>query len=362
MSTNLRVGIIGANAERGWARESHIPAIRGVAGIELAAVANRSQASAAAAATAFGAAKAYDDPADLIADPNIDIVTITTAVPQHRDLILAALAANKHLYVEWPLTTNVEEAKYIWEAGSHSSSHVAVGLQARYNPAGVRARELISSGQIGRVLSVSVSSAAAGFGPTVPKEYVFLEDPATGMNIVTIMAGHALDFAIHVGGQLNWLSVLTTVQYPVIQVSGFSATVSRTVPEHVLAQGRLVAGGALTARIFAGRNEHTGFGIEIMGTDSTLTLTGDGQRGFQSGTLTLCQDGERVDIGSDGGALPPSAVNVAGVYIALHYDIMSGTTTAPGLADGLRLHQLLDDLIAADRSGARQQPTSPWPH
>ena len=61
MDKPLRVGIIGANAERGWARESHVPAVQKLDGMELAAVANKGQAAAEAAAKAFGAAKAYGD-------------------------------------------------------------------------------------------------------------------------------------------------------------------------------------------------------------------------------------------------------------------------------------------------------------
>ena len=49
----LRVGIIGANAERGWARESHVPAVQHLDGLELAAVANKGQEAADAAAAMF---------------------------------------------------------------------------------------------------------------------------------------------------------------------------------------------------------------------------------------------------------------------------------------------------------------------
>lgn len=77
---DLRVGIIGVNAERGWARESHVPSVQALAGLRLAAVANRTPEAAAAAGAAFGV-RGYGDPADLIADPDIDIVTIAASPP-----------------------------------------------------------------------------------------------------------------------------------------------------------------------------------------------------------------------------------------------------------------------------------------
>jgi len=60
MTRPLRVGVIGANPNRSWAKDSHIPALRSLENVQLAAVATTSRADAAAAA--FGVRAAYDDP------------------------------------------------------------------------------------------------------------------------------------------------------------------------------------------------------------------------------------------------------------------------------------------------------------
>ena len=57
--TILRVGIIGANAEGGWAREGHVPAVQGLAGLEFVAGATNSLKTADASAKAFGVPAAY---------------------------------------------------------------------------------------------------------------------------------------------------------------------------------------------------------------------------------------------------------------------------------------------------------------
>ena len=103
MTRPLRVGVIGANPNRSWAKDSHIPALRSLENVQLAAVATTSRASAEAAAVAFGVRAAYDDPLALITASGIDIVSVCVRVPYHRDLVLAALAADKHVYCEWPL-------------------------------------------------------------------------------------------------------------------------------------------------------------------------------------------------------------------------------------------------------------------
>ena len=97
MTRPLRVGVIGANPNRGWAKESHIPALRSLEDVQLAAVATTSRASADAAAVAFGVGAAYDDPLALIVASDIDVVSVCVRVPYHHDLVLAALAAAR-----WP--------------------------------------------------------------------------------------------------------------------------------------------------------------------------------------------------------------------------------------------------------------------
>ena len=99
----LRVGLVGANAERSWAKVAHVPALRTVPEFTLTAVATRRLASAEAAAQAFGAMEAYDDFHQLVRSNNVDIVTVCVRVPSHLDVVMAALEAGKHVMCEWPL-------------------------------------------------------------------------------------------------------------------------------------------------------------------------------------------------------------------------------------------------------------------
>ena len=158
MEKTLRVGIIGANAEGSWARESHVPALQNLAGFELAAVANRSQQSADAAAKAFGVGKAYGNAEEMFGDPDIDLVTVAVTLPAHRELIMGALAAGKHIYCEYPLGVDVAESQALAAAAQRTSVHTAIGLQTRLNPAALKANDLIEAGAIGRPLTARVYS------------------------------------------------------------------------------------------------------------------------------------------------------------------------------------------------------------
>jgi predicted dehydrogenase len=129
----IRVGLVGANAEAGWARASHIPAIKGIPGVKLAAVATRNEQSAREAADAFGADRGFYDPLAMIRDDLVDLVTIAVNVPAHRELVLAALHAGKAVYCEAPLGRTLAETEEMAHAAG--SLHTAIGLQGRLNPA-----------------------------------------------------------------------------------------------------------------------------------------------------------------------------------------------------------------------------------
>ena len=130
-SEKLGVGIIGASAARGCAKDSHVPAIQSLQCLHLTAVAAGNVQKAEEAKRAFGTEKGYASGFDLIQDPRVDIVTVAVKVPDHRELVLAAVAAGKHIYCEWPLGSNVVEADEMAKAASEACVHTAIGLQMR---------------------------------------------------------------------------------------------------------------------------------------------------------------------------------------------------------------------------------------
>ena len=214
MSNSLGVGIIGASAERGWAKVSHVPAIQQLHGLELVAVASGSLEKADAAAKAFGAKRGYADALELIRDPDVDLVTVAVKVPDHRELVLAAITARKHVYCEWPLGRNLAEMEELAAAAQKAGVHVAIGLQTRGNSVTQQARDLIATGAIGRLLSARVFSSTIAFGPDVEAAMAFGEDAANGVTLLTVQGAHTLDFTIAVLGGYSSLSSLLTTQFP----------------------------------------------------------------------------------------------------------------------------------------------------
>lgn len=354
MPRPLQVGIIGASASGGWARESHVPAVRHLAGLELAAVATTSQPSADDAARAFGAPAAYGDPADLFDDPAIDLVTVAAPVPAHRELILGALRAGKHVYSEWPLGAGIEQTTEIAAAARRAGVHTAIGLQALMHPVTAAARRLLESGAIGRPLTASASSTTAGFGPALPEAQLYLEQPESGMNLVTIQTAHTLDYMTSLLGPLDSLSALLTTQYPDLQVGEQRTPHHRTVADHVLVQARGQDGRAVSVEVAGGRPAgDTPFRVDIVGERGTLGVRGGAARGFQAGRLTLLRDHQphEVDLG-ELAPLDEPVTNVAAVYAALRDDIANDTSTAADFDHAVDLAHLVEAVLESD---ARRQ-------
>jgi predicted dehydrogenase len=358
MTTRLRVGIVGASAERGWARISHVPAVQRLEGVELAAVATSRQETAAAAATAFGAQKAYGTATDLFRDPDIDLVAVCVKVPEHRAVVLGALAAGKHVYCEWPLGRDVREAEELRDAARAAGMHAAIGLQARMSPAVRRARELIAFGQIGRVLSARLYSATAGFGRKVETAGLYFEQAVNGATLLTICGGHTLDVASAVLGDLVDVAALATTQYPEIEIETETGDqrerCARSIPDHLLTQSRLCGGAALAVEVAGGRPPDAPFRLEVVGENGTLALDGGASWGFQAGRIRLSLNGapQSLDEG-EAVSLPDPAANVASMYVALRDDIANATASVPDFDHAVRLTRLLADVTASSETGAR---------
>src|SRR5436309_13209911 len=92
----IRVGIIGANPDRGWAAQGHIPALKSLANdFEITALSTTRRESADAAGTRFGVPNAFDDHQELGHRADVHVVAIPVTEPQHLELATAALDAGQ---------------------------------------------------------------------------------------------------------------------------------------------------------------------------------------------------------------------------------------------------------------------------
>ena len=147
----LRIGVIGL----GWFGEIHCETIVGVPHLELAALCTRTPDRLAAMAQKFSVKKAFRDYREMLADPDIDAVSIVTMWDQHTDPTLAALAAGKHVFLEKPMASTVADCNTIIAALKSAKGILQIGHICRFNPRYRMAKQAIDAGKIGRIVALS---------------------------------------------------------------------------------------------------------------------------------------------------------------------------------------------------------------
>jgi predicted dehydrogenase len=352
----IRVGIIGANANSSWAKVSHVPAINGLHGLKLSAVATRNEQSAREAAKAFGADRWFSDPLAMIRDERIDVITIAVKVPAHSELVLEALEAGKAVYCEAPLGRTVAEVEQM--ASAVGSLHTAIGLQGRLNPAVRRAAQLVSSGKIGRPLKARIVSSTTGFGPQMPSVYDYFNKKSSGANLLTISAGHTLDVVEAVLGPILEVEARTEIRWPTVKLTDTGRESVRQTADHVGLVGKTGSGAVFTAGIRGGvAHEDARFSLEIRGSEGWLSLSGGHPFGFQCGDLKLTSNVAFVtpEKAAVSGGFMGAAINVGEVYAYLVRDLQAGAFNTPDFEHALHNARLIEAVKRADELGERQR-------
>ncbi|MBE1579322.1 Gfo/Idh/MocA family protein [Amycolatopsis roodepoortensis] len=139
----------------------------------LEAVAARSGDRAAEFASRFEIPKCYGAYEDLLADPDVDAIYISTPHPLHGEWAIRAAEAGKHILCEKPLTMSVAEAEKVIDAARANDVFLMEAFMYRLHPQIRRLAELISCGAIGEVRAVDVTFS---YNFAVPR----LTDPALG--------------------------------------------------------------------------------------------------------------------------------------------------------------------------------------
>lgn len=151
---SINVGVIGT----GSISAMHLQSYQKHANANLLAVCDLNEERARLAAEKYGATKVFTDYRELLADPEIDAVSICTWNNTHAEISIAALKAGKHVLVEKPLCRTVEEALRVQEAVKSSGKLLQVGFVRRYDPNAQMLREFADKGEFGEIYFAKASS------------------------------------------------------------------------------------------------------------------------------------------------------------------------------------------------------------
>lgn len=167
-----------------------------VAGLRAAAVGSRSPESAAAFGATFGVPNRHGSYADLVADPDVDIVYIATPHPGHAAAALLALEAGKHVLVEKPFTLNAAEARAVTALAAERRLLSLEAMWTRFLPHMRRIHEILDAGTLGEVRTV-----LADHNQDLPKDPGHrLNDPQLGGGALLDLGVYPVSFAVDILG------------------------------------------------------------------------------------------------------------------------------------------------------------------
>lgn len=179
--TGLRWGILAT----GGIAHSFASDLR-VAGLDLVAVGSRSQASADEFAKTFDIPRAHASYEALVADPDVDIIYVSTPHPMHHAGAKLALEAGKHVLVEKSFTLNRAEAEDLQRIATERGLLAMEAMWTRYLPHMVRIREIIAEGTLGEIRAVSADHTQ-----------LLSSDPTHRLNALELGGGALLDLGIY---------------------------------------------------------------------------------------------------------------------------------------------------------------------
>jgi predicted dehydrogenase len=299
----------------------------------------------------------------LAADADVALVTVAVKVTEHFKCVTAAVAAGKDVYCEWPLGVNTEQAKILRDHAVLAGVRHIIGLQARQQPVLQQLRQLVHGGRIGRVLAVHVLSAGMGHGaPVLAPNKEWVADARNGLSALTVRGAHTLDAVQFAVGRFAELSAEVAVATPEVAIAGEDRCITKTAPDQVAIQGRLVGGASVSGYFVLGVHATRMPLMTVYGSEGTLEIVPSGPDGqIQMARLSLVETrgaGEQSVLlcpgdppAADGVPLAAAAASVSRMYRA----IADGhDADLPDFDEAVRLHELLDVIRLAADTGRRQ--------
>ena len=196
----INIGIIGCGK---IAQVRHIPEYAENPDVKLAAFFSPNRARAQEQADKYGG-KVYDTAEALLADPDIDAVSICAANYAHAELSIQALNAGKHVLCEKPMATTLADCEAMVECAKKNGKFLMIGHNQRLAKAHMEAKRLIDEGLIGDIITFRTSFGHGGpetWSISPGKNVWFFDKKKAAMGVIADLGVHKTDLIQYLTGQ-----------------------------------------------------------------------------------------------------------------------------------------------------------------
>jgi predicted dehydrogenase len=376
----IGVGVIGA----GWMGQVHARAYARLrhhypdlpVAPRLVAVADAVPAQLTDFTRRYGTVRGYADWRELVADPEVEAVSVAAPNALHREIGVAVAQAGKHLWIEKPVGLTAEDARAVAGAVATAGVQATVGFNYRNVPAVARARELVRAGRIGTPTHAYVrllTDYAAHPAGALNWRFALAQG---GRGVLGDLASHGIDLIRFLLGDLDRLVADTAVFIPrrplatpggshYTVVPGDAPTGEVENEDYVCALIRTRAGVRVTfeaSRVGVGDQNNYGFvvhgskgqlGWDFRRSDELVVSTGEDYQsqptttvyaGPGDGDYAAFQPGAGIAMGFDDSKVVEAAAFLRSVH--------TGTPHGPTLDDAVRSAEALEAVVTSARTGA----------
>lgn len=333
-------GIIGL----GMIADFHAKAIRDIPGARLVAVASRSRDKAAAFAAKYEGCAAHGDVAEMLARPDIDVVTICTPSGAHLEPALAAAAAGKHCIVEKPIEIALDRIDAMNAAFAKAGKRLAGIFPYRFGRTVRLLKDTVAAGRFGRI------TFGGAFVPWWRSQDYYDKGGWKGTKALD-GGGALMNQSIHAIDTLQWLLG------PVEAVTAQTAALAHErieVEDTAVATVRFRSGalGVIvgTTSIFPGFFRR----IEVCGDKGSAIVEEEALKYWEFAAKTPEDDRIRSEFGAQGnasgGVADPAAISYAGHRRQFEQFLAAIDSGGPLEVDGLEARRAVELILAIYRS------------
>jgi predicted dehydrogenase len=240
----------------------------------LVAVADANGGAAEKAAHQYGFESFTGDWKALIANPAVDVVSITTPNSMHKEMALASISAGKHVHCEKPLSPNLADSLEMVKAAEAKGVNTQVGFNYIKNPLLKLARQMVEAGELGEITGFrGIHAEDYMHDPQSP--WTWRIDPSGGPGVIADLGSHIIGMARFLLGGISEVSadVRTVIkQRPVARGALEMKPVEVDDVARILVSFDRGCGGTIEANwIQTGRKMQLGF--ELTGEKGSLVFT-----------------------------------------------------------------------------------------
>jgi len=184
----MKIGILSCDHMHA---ESYTESLKHIEKVEIAGIAEEDEKKGKDFAQRHGI-RYFKDYGDMLSDKSVDAVLICSANAKHAKMTIDAAKAKKHIIVEKPIATTIEDAQKMIDACKENKVKLMVSFPVRYAPPIRRMKEIVDNGKLGEIIGISATNHG-----TMPGGW-FIEKSLSG-------GGAIMDHTVHVVDILRWI-------------------------------------------------------------------------------------------------------------------------------------------------------------